>query len=59
VDDELVNSATPEASVAEPVFRVEMNWLAKGPGFHAITAIAYRLDGTRSDAATLLIEVLP
>jgi hypothetical protein len=36
-----------------------MNWLAQGQGRHALTAIAYRPDGTQSDPATILVNVLP
>ncbi|HRF97486.1 MAG TPA: Ig-like domain-containing protein [Aggregatilineales bacterium] len=39
-------------------FRVQVNWLASGVGFHALSAIAYRPDGTRSDEAYLSIEVV-
>jgi hypothetical protein len=41
-----------------PAFRVEMNWLAQGTGLHVLTAIAYRPDGTRSDEADIIVEVL-
>jgi hypothetical protein len=58
VDGELINDARPEDSAAVPVLRAEMNWLAEGPGLHALTAIAYRLDGTRSDEALLTVEVV-
>jgi hypothetical protein len=59
VDDQKVNEKGPEVSSAVPVFTVRMNWLAQGLGRHAVTAIAYRPDGTQSDVATLVINVLP
>ncbi len=59
VDGELINSATPFYNITEPLFRVEMNWRARGVGLHVIEAIAYRQDGTPSDPALITIEVLP
>jgi hypothetical protein len=59
VDGTLINQAAPVESAVVPVFRVTMNWLAQGIGKHAVETIAYRLDGTRGDPATIVIEVLP
>ena len=58
VDEVLINEAFSQQG-ATGVFRVEMNWLAQSPGIHAIEAIAYREDGTRSPEALLTIEVIP
>ena len=51
--------AEPENDIPVPVFRVEMNWIAEGAGFHALTAIAYRADGQQSDLADISVEVVP
>lgn len=59
VDETFVNEAMPVDETSVPIFRAKMNWLAQGPGFHAIEVVAYREDGTRSDAAVLNIEVIP
>lgn len=59
VDDTPHQEALPEVSAAVPVFTVEMNWLAQGLGLHAMTAIAYRLDGTASPPATIRLLVGP
>lgn len=59
VDDAKINERGPEVSSAVPVFTVRMNWLAQGLGRHAVSAIAYRPDGTQSDVATMVINVLP
>lgn len=59
VDDEIVNDATPQAHISVPELRVTMNWLAEGTGFHVLSVVAYRLDGTRSDEALLTVEVVP
>lgn len=58
-DDLLHQTGMPEVSAAVPVFTVRMNWLAQGEGLHSLMAIAYRLDGTPSDPATILLEVQP
>lgn len=58
VDDVLINES-PIANPPQPRYRVTMNWLAQGEGFHVITVIAYRADNTRSDETVLNIEVLP
>ncbi len=59
VDEQKINERGPEVSAAVPVFTVRMNWLAQGLGRHAISAVAYRPDGTQSNTATLIINVLP
>lgn len=59
VDDEPINERGPDVSAAVPVFTVRMNWLAQGVGRHVLTAWAYRPDGTASDPATILVNVLP
>lgn len=58
VDGELINTATPFYNITEPIFRVEMNWLARGVGLHVIEVVAYRQDGTPSDPFLITIEVL-
>jgi ABC-type Fe3+-hydroxamate transport system substrate-binding protein len=58
VDDVKVGEAVPEVSAAVQVFTVNMNWLAQGVGFHALSAIAYRPDGTLSDPMIIRIEVI-
>lgn len=59
VDDTPHQEALPEISAAVPIFTVEMNWLAQGLGLHAMTAIAYRLDGTASPPTTIRLLVAP
>ena len=59
IDEQIVAEARPVDQAVVPVFRVTMNWRAQGVGRHIVEAIAYRSDGTRSDAAVLNIEVLP
>ncbi|GAB1421847.1 hypothetical protein MASR2M15_20390 [Anaerolineales bacterium] len=58
VDGELVNEASPDGKISVPVFRVEMNWLARGLGKHVLSFISYRLDGTRSDESLINIDVV-
>lgn len=57
VDDELIAQSQPENN-SVPVYRVLMNWRAHGVGTHPLSAIAYRPDGTPSDTATILVEVV-
>lgn len=59
IDGELINTARPEAAFSVPVFRAEMNWLARGDGLHVLSAVAYRADGTPSLETALNIEVIP
>lgn len=58
VDRVLVQEGeSPEGVVA--LFRVNTRWTAQGTGMHTLSAIAYRPDGTPSDEATILVEVVP
>lgn len=59
IDDVAHQDALPVVSAAVPVFTVEMNWLAQGIGLHALTATAYRLDGTAGPPTTIRILVGP
>lgn len=59
VDDRPYSEATPEISAAVAEFAVLMNWRAEGVGRHALSAVALRPDGTRSDPATIIVQVLP
>jgi hypothetical protein len=59
VDDALINERGPDISAAVNTFTVRMNWVAQGVGRHVFTATALRPDGTRSDPATILVNVLP
>ena len=57
-DGTLVKEASLPNYDVQTDFRVQVNWLASGLGFHALSAIAYRPDGTRSDETFLSIEVV-
>ena len=57
VDGTLINDNSPAIPSAQ--YRVTMNWLAQGIGFHVISVIGYRADGTRSDETIINIEVIP
>jgi len=59
IDDRPHQEAVPVISAAVPIFTVEMNWLAHGIGLHALTATAYRLDGTAGPPTTIRILVSP
>ncbi|MCL4247820.1 MAG: hypothetical protein KJ065_06705 [Anaerolineae bacterium] len=59
VDDVPHQEGAPQVSAAVTVFTVDMNWLAEGVGLHALSAIAYRPDGTASDATTISLQVVP
>jgi len=56
VDGTQINEGAPDATV--PVFRVAMNWIAGNLGGHTLHAIAYRPDGTQSDEAIILVDVV-
>lgn len=56
-DGEIVQSVVPEASAAVPVMTIDVNWLAAGAGRHVLEAIAFRPDGTPSDAAAISVQV--
>ena len=58
VDDVPHQDGAPLVSSAVTVFTVEMNWLAEGVGLHALSAIAYRPDGTASDATTISLQIV-
>ena len=58
VDDVLINTAEPVDGLA-PIFRATMNWLARGIGFHKISALAYRPDDVRSREHVIILEVIP
>lgn len=56
VDGTKINEGAPEAPV--PIFRAAMNWVAGNLGGHTLHAIAYRPDGTQSDEAIILVDVV-
>lgn len=56
VDGTQINEGAPDAPV--PVFRAAMNWVAGSIGGHTLHAIAYRPDGTQSDEAIILVDVV-
>lgn len=58
VDGELINDNIAVGGTL-PQYRVTMNWLAKGVGFHVVSVIAFRQDDTRSDEVVINIEVIP
>jgi len=57
IDDLPYSQSQPEDSGAVPVFRVTMNWMAEGIGYHSLTAIAYRPDGISSRQRTINVLV--
>lgn len=57
-DGGLVKEASLPNYDVQADFRVQINWLASGLGFHVLSAIAYRPDGTRSDETFLSIEIV-
>lgn len=58
IDDQPHQEAKPEVNITVPTFTVTMNWLAQGLGSHSLTAIAYRTDGTASDAEVIIVDVV-
>ncbi len=58
LDDLPHQEGTPVEAAAVPTFTVTMNWLAAGTGFHSLTAIAYRPDGTASPPTIISIQVV-
>jgi hypothetical protein len=58
IDEAQIGEAFPLEAEEVPIFRVSINWLAQGQGNHFVEAIAFRLDGTESDAAKIVIEVI-
>lgn len=59
LNDVLLRETELADYTVEPVYRVQVNWLADGVGLHALTAVAFRPDGTRSDEGRITIEVVP
>jgi hypothetical protein len=59
VDDVSHQEGEPVDADSVPTFTVIMNWLAEGQGFHSLTAVAYRPDGTPSQPAVISIHVVP
>lgn len=57
-DGSLIKEASLPNYDVQTDFRIQVNWLASGLGFHALSAIAYRPDGTPSNEAFLSIEVV-
>jgi hypothetical protein len=57
VDDRLHQDGTPVEAPAVPVFTVEMRWEAQGVGLHALSAVAYRADGSASAPAVIRVYV--
>ena len=59
VDDVLQGEGKPEVSSSVPACSVKIHWMAKGIGLHSLTAIAFRENGTTSDAATMVLLTIP
>jgi hypothetical protein len=59
VDGELLETAESEEGPVKPIYRVAMNWLTQGVGNHTLSALAYRANGTRSEEAVIVLEVVP
>ncbi len=59
LDDILYQQGTPVDAAAVPIFSVKMNWTAQGLGLHALSATAYREDGTATSPATIRLLVGP
>ncbi len=57
VDNQPVQIGKPVDQPAVPIFTVDMDWIAKGVGLHALQATAYRLDGTASDPTLINVNV--
>ena len=58
VDDIPHQEGAPVETTTVPTFTVTMNWLAEGVGFHSLTAIAYRPDGSSSPPTIISIQVV-
>jgi hypothetical protein len=58
VDGVEVNTGETDNPTGERQFRVYMNWMAEGLGLHILSAVAYRVDGAKSDEAYLTVEVV-
>jgi hypothetical protein len=59
LNDVLLREVELADYTVEPVYRIQVNWLADGAGLHALTAIAFRPDGTRSDEGRITLEIVP
>ncbi|MBI1280727.1 MAG: hypothetical protein GC179_21565 [Anaerolineaceae bacterium] len=59
VDEVLQGEGHPEVSPSVPAFSVKIHWMAQGIGLHSLTAIAFREDGKTSNAATMVLLVIP
>jgi hypothetical protein len=57
IDDVLYQQGRPVENIAVPVFTVEMSWTPARAGTYALTAVAYRTDGTTSPIAALRVNV--
>ena len=57
-DGNLIKEASLPNYAVQTDFRVQVNWLAQGVGLHALSAIAYRPDGTQSNEMFLSLEVV-
>jgi len=59
VDEVLQGEGKPEVASSVPAFSAKIHWLAKGIGLHSLTAIAFREDGKTSDAARVVLLIIP
>ncbi|MFW5772719.1 MAG: Ig-like domain-containing protein [Phototrophicaceae bacterium] len=59
LNDVLLREVELADYTVEPIYRVQVNWRADGAGLHALTAIAFRPDGTPSDEGRVTLEVVP
>lgn len=57
INDQLIQEAEPPEGVVN-VFRVQMNWVARGEGSVLVEAIPYRPDGTQGDPSRLVLEIV-
>ncbi len=58
VDGNVLQTGETESG-NENIYRVTMNWLAEGVGFHSLTAVAYRPTGIAGQETTIVVEVVP
>ena len=56
IDEVLQQQSESDTDAA--VYRVLMNWFARGLGWHKLSAIAYRADGAASEPAIIALEVV-
>jgi len=59
VDEVLQGEGKPQVASSVPAFSAKIHWLAKGIGLHSLTAIAFREDGKTSDAARVVLLIIP